>query len=145
MILTKSIKLTYFFGFGILAFLLVVNADAKQADADHFNADNNNLTVFSVNVFGQGYYYVSFELTGASSLRLTSAQPTGSSIAAENTFDPQTGLLTLPSVNLKSNGAVVSNYYLELSLVDPEDLVFGLQKAVESPMPVGVSRKQLIG
>jgi|GEM_PF-5518085 hypothetical protein len=79
MILTKSIKLTYFSGFGILAFLLVVNADAKQADADHFNADNNNLTVFSVNVFGQGYYDVSFELTGASSLRLTSAQPTGSS------------------------------------------------------------------
>jgi len=79
MILTKSIKLTYFFGFGILAFLLVVNADAKQADADYFDADNNNLTVFSVNVFGQGYYDVSFELTGASSLRLTSAQPTGSS------------------------------------------------------------------
>ena len=79
MILTKSIKLTYFSGFGILALLLVVNADAKQADADHFNADNNNLTVFSVNVFGQGYYDVSFELTGASSLRLTSAQPTGSS------------------------------------------------------------------
>ena len=96
MILTKSIKLTYFFGFGILAFLLVVNADAKQADADYFDADNNNLTVFSVNVFGQGYYDVSFELTGASSLRLTSAQPTAASIAAENTFDPQTGLLTLP-------------------------------------------------
>ena len=145
MILTKSIKLTYFFGFGILAFLLVVNADAKQADADYFDADNNSLTVFSVNVFGQGYYDVSFELTGASSLRLTSAQPTAASIAAENTFDPQTGLLTLPSVNLKSNGAVVSNYYLELSLVDPQDLVFGLQKAVESPLPPGVSRKQLCG
>ncbi|MDC1119951.1 hypothetical protein OAT28_05185 [Gammaproteobacteria bacterium] len=63
MILTKSIKLTYFFGFGILAFLLVVNADAKQADADYFDVGNNNLTVFSVNVFGQGYYDVNFELT----------------------------------------------------------------------------------
>jgi len=145
MILTKSIKLTYFFGFGILAFLLVVNADAKQADADYFDVGNNNLTVFSVNVFGQGYYDVNFELTGASSLRLTSAQPTAASISAENTFDPQTGLLTLPSVNLKSNGIVVSNYFLELSLVDPEDLVFGLQKAVESTMPAGVSRKQLCG
>ena len=38
MILTRSIKLTCFFGFGILAFLLVVDADAKQADADHFDA-----------------------------------------------------------------------------------------------------------
>lgn len=60
MILTRSIKLIYFFGFGILAFLLVVDADAKQADADHFDADNSNLNVFSVNVFGQGYYDVSF-------------------------------------------------------------------------------------
>ncbi len=101
MILTRSIKLTCFFGFGILAFLLVVDADAKQADADHFDADNSNLNVFSVNVFGQGYYDVSFVLTDDSSLRVTGAQPSNASIAAGNTFDPQTGLLTLPSVDIK--------------------------------------------
>ena len=143
MILTRSIKLIYFFGFGILAFLLVVDADAKQADADHFDADNSNLNVFSVNVFGQGYYDVSFVLTDDSSLRVTGAQPSNASIAAGNTFDPQTGLLTLPSVDIKAGGAVVSNYYIELSLVDSEQFVFGLQKAVEAKIPAGVSRQQL--
>lgn len=127
-------------GFSLFA---TVGIDAKQADTDYFTIESKSLNAFAINVLGQGLFDVSFSLTGESSFRLTAAEPSTSTISNGNTFDSQTGLLTLPRVNIKSGGSVVSNYYVELTLEDPENLVFGIVQLVEADTPPGVSRRQV--
>ena len=130
------------FGCGVLTLFATAGINAKQADSDHFTIESKNLNAFAINVFGQGFYDVSFSLTGESNFRLTAAELSTSTISVGNTFDSQTGLLTLPRVNIKSGGSVVTNYYVELELEDPENLVFGIVQLVEAEAPPGVSRRQ---
>jgi hypothetical protein len=131
------------FGCWVLALFATAGINAKQADSDHFTIESKNLNAFAINVFGQGLYDVSFSLTGESNFRLTAAELSTSTISVGSTFDSQTGLLTLPSVNIKSGGSVVTNYYVELKLEDPENLIFGIVQLVEAEAPPGVSRKQV--
>ena len=131
------------FGCWVLTLFATAGINAKQADSDHFTIESKNLNAFAINVFGQGFYDVSFSLTGESNFRLTAAELSTSTISVGNTFDSQTGLLTLPRVNIKSGGSVVTNYYVELELEDPENLVFGIVQLVEAEAPPGVSRRQV--
>ena len=138
----RSIRQEHLISLFFLAVISITTAHTKESLTASFSLDTNILTVPVLEVQGVGHYRIELALIENSLFKLTVIE--ASDLAkTENVYQTSNSIMILPKVSVVGEGVEIARYELQLSLDDPESLLFGLAYINELPLDSRSTREKI--